>query len=92
MALKDYIIPIIGLGLTAYGAFKSTAAQATAQGGVVVKALPADASKVTTIKGITIYNSSTGYYAQQGTSPLVMPLNGSNIFSFVNQLHAAGMI
>ena len=90
-----YLFPILGLGLTAYGVFfKPGAAAATPAdiGGVTVVALPKGSTPVIgPIKDTTVYKAPDGrYYAMQGAGPLALPLTGSNILNFIQQLKAAG--
>jgi hypothetical protein len=87
-----WLIPLVAIGGLGYLVLKGAAPAGSQPQGFTVVALPAGAVKITTIKGVTIYSAAGTYYAQQGTTNLVMPLTGTNIISFVSQLSKAGMI
>lgn len=90
-----YLFPLIGLGLTAYGVFFKKDAKATSpadlQGAVAVTALPKGSVKAAgPIHDVTVWKAPDGkYYAQQGTSPLVLPITGTNLLNFLMQLKAS---
>lgn len=72
------------------GTLPATTAGGYTPPSVQVVALPANAIKLFTISGTTIYKAGAQYFAQQGNGQLVLPVTLSNVNALLLQMRGTG--